>query len=89
MPLALSLDDDARAIVQSLADLEAGWVTSMQASWEIGGDDLDMRRQVRRVLSLLGRARILEQRWVRHRDTQLEIVHLIRERLLDALDDER
>jgi len=53
-------------LLRILLTLDQGWASDLQLSWEIGSDSLDARRQVRRLLSGIGRSGVLERIFVRH-----------------------
>jgi len=59
-----STEDD---LLRILLGLDEGFWSDLQISWTLGGDDLNARRQVRGLLSAIGRSGVLERIFVRHR----------------------
>jgi hypothetical protein len=76
-------------ILRALADLEPGHVASVQASWEVAGEDRDARRRVRMVITSLCRDGTIGRIFARYRDEPLEIIRLDRDALLAKLDEEQ
>jgi hypothetical protein len=78
-----------RAVIRALANLETGWASSIQLSWDATeGDDIAGRRVVRAVLGLLTRAGILEHIYARHHGQPTEIIKVDRDALRAYLGNE-
>jgi hypothetical protein len=80
---------DDYVLLQSLLDCEAGWATELELSWNVAGDDLNGRRQVRALLASLGRQRVLERIFVRNNREPLACVFLDHQAVRDLLDGPR
>lgn len=78
------------ALLRRMADADPGWVSVVQLSWDVAGDDDQERRDVRHLTSTLHRQGVWQAIFARHRAGQLMLVRVDRDALeawLDELED--
>jgi hypothetical protein len=78
-----------RHVLEALLELDEGWASDLQLSWEIAGPDLASRRQVRHALTVIGRSGALERIVARHREEPVPLTRVDHQAIREELEQDQ
>jgi len=67
---------DDPEVLEALLNVEPGWASDLELSWNIAGNDLPGRRRVRLALTALARSNALDHLYIRHHGEPLAITKI-------------
>jgi hypothetical protein len=76
-------------LLEKLLQVDPGWATDVEISWNISDDDVAARRRVRQFLSVLGRLGVLPRMFVRHNGEPLGCLNIDHAAIRAAMGDDQ